>query len=65
VLAGLRFAKDLIGQLFRKETMRESVIYQEIRSDGIEEGRKNEALLIAFLRKMRYTRFPEDRDFQA
>ena len=25
--------------------MRESVIYQEIRSDGIEEGRKNEALL--------------------
>ena len=26
--------------------MRESVIYQEIRSDGIEEGRKNEALLL-------------------
>ena len=56
VLAGLRFEKDLIRQLFRKETMRGSVIYQEIREDGLlegrqlglqlglEEGRKNEAL---------------------
>ena len=44
VLAGLRFEKDLIRQLFRKETMRGSVIYQEIREDGILEGRKNEAL---------------------
>jgi len=44
VLAGLRFEKDLIRQLFRKETMRESVIYQEIREDGLLEGRKNEAL---------------------
>jgi Domain of unknown function (DUF4351) len=48
VLAGLRFEKNLIRQLFRKETMRESVIYQEIREDGLEEGlkegRKNEAL---------------------
>ncbi|MGL5059181.1 MAG: Rpn family recombination-promoting nuclease/putative transposase [Microcoleus sp.] len=45
VLAGLRFEKDLIRQLFRKETMRGSVIYQEIREDGLIEGRKNEALL--------------------
>ncbi|MDF0553481.1 Rpn family recombination-promoting nuclease/putative transposase [Kamptonema sp. UHCC 0994] len=56
VLAGLRFEKDLIRQLFRKETMRESVIYQEIREDalleglkegkqqGIQSGRQNEAL---------------------
>ena len=48
VLAGLRFEKDLIRQLFRKETMRGSVIYQEIREDGLleglKEGRKNEAL---------------------
>jgi predicted transposase YdaD len=44
VLAGLRFEKDLIRQLFRKETMRGSVIYQEIREDGLLEGRKNEAL---------------------
>jgi predicted transposase/invertase (TIGR01784 family) len=40
VLAGLRFEKNLIRQLFRKETMRESVIYQEIREDGIKEGLK-------------------------
>ena len=40
VIAGLRFEKDLIRQLFRKETMRESVIYQEIREDGLIEGRQ-------------------------
>ncbi|MEG4246231.1 Rpn family recombination-promoting nuclease/putative transposase [Microcoleus sp. MON2_D6] len=40
VLAGLRFEKDLIRQLFRKETMRGSVIYQEIREDGLLEGRQ-------------------------
>jgi predicted transposase/invertase (TIGR01784 family) len=40
VLAGLRFEKNLIRQLFRKETMRESVIYQEIREDGLKEGLK-------------------------
>lgn len=48
VLAGLRFEKNLIRQLFRKETMRESVIYQEIREDGLQEGlqqgRQREAL---------------------
>jgi len=44
VLAGLRFEKKLIRQLFRKETMRESVIYQEIREDGLLEGRQQEAL---------------------
>lgn len=46
VLAGLRFEKALLRQLFRKETMRESVIYQEIREDGLIEGRKSEALSI-------------------
>ena len=40
VLAGLRFEKDLIRQLCRKETMRGSVIYQEIREDGLLEGRQ-------------------------
>jgi predicted transposase/invertase (TIGR01784 family) len=44
VLAGLRFEKNLIRQLFRKETMRESVIYQEIHEDGLLEGRQQEAL---------------------
>ncbi|CAD5940024.1 hypothetical protein PCC9214_01859 [Planktothrix tepida] len=45
VLAGLRFEKNLIRQLFRSETMRESVIYQEIREDGLLEGRQREAML--------------------
>ncbi|WP_254174413.1 DUF4351 domain-containing protein [Planktothrix pseudagardhii] len=44
VLAGLRFEKNLIRQLFRSETMRESVIYQEIREDGLLEGRQREAI---------------------
>lgn len=30
VLAGLRFEKDLIRQIFQEDTMRESVIYQDI-----------------------------------
>jgi hypothetical protein len=30
ILAGLKFKKDLIRQLFREGMMRESVIYQEI-----------------------------------
>jgi predicted transposase YdaD len=47
-LAGLRFKKDLIRQLFRRDIRRESVIYQEILQEGLEEGReegqKQEAL---------------------
>ncbi len=40
LLAGLRFKKDLIRQLFSGGIMRESVIYQEI----LEEGKQEEAL---------------------
>ncbi len=40
LLAGLRFKKDLIRQLFTRGIMRESVIYQEI----LEEGKQTEAL---------------------
>jgi predicted transposase/invertase (TIGR01784 family) len=40
LLAGLRFKKDLIHQLFRRDIMRESVIYQEILEEGREEGRQ-------------------------
>jgi predicted transposase YdaD len=40
LLAGLRFKKDLIRQLFSEEIMRESVIYQDI----LEEGKREEAL---------------------
>lgn len=38
ILAGLRFEKNLIRQLFREEVMRESVIYQEIIQQGRREG---------------------------
>jgi predicted transposase YdaD len=48
LLAGLRFNKDLIRQLFSGGIMRESVIYQEIlqegREEGREEGKQEEAL---------------------
>jgi predicted transposase/invertase (TIGR01784 family) len=48
VLAGLRFPKNLITQLFREEVMQESVIYQDILQKGLqqgeERGKKQEAL---------------------
>jgi predicted transposase YdaD len=48
VLAGLRFEKSLITQLFREEIMQESVIYQDILQKGLqqgeERGKKQEAL---------------------
>ncbi|MEH1947506.1 MAG: DUF4351 domain-containing protein [Nostoc sp.] len=44
VLAGLRFDKSLITQLFREEIMQESVIYQDILQKGEERGKKQEAL---------------------
>ncbi|MBG1266737.1 DUF4351 domain-containing protein [Nostoc sp. WHI] len=48
ILAGLRFDKNLIRQLFREEIMQESVIYQDILQKGLqqgeERGKKQEAL---------------------
>ncbi|GAB1543752.1 DUF4351 domain-containing protein [Scytonema sp. NUACC21] len=44
VLAGLRFEKDVIQQLFREEVMQESVIYQDILQKGEQKGRQKEAL---------------------
>jgi predicted transposase/invertase (TIGR01784 family) len=38
LLAGLRFNKALIRQVFREDIMRESVIYQEIQQEGEERG---------------------------
>ena len=38
ILAGLRFDKNLITQLFREEIMRESVIYQDILEQGQRRG---------------------------
>lgn len=59
VLAGLRFDKGLIQQLFREEIMQESVIYQDILQKGLqqgeERGKKQEALqLILRLLKRRF-----------
>jgi predicted transposase YdaD len=39
VLAGLRFPKNLITQLFREEVMQESVIYQDILQKGCNKRR--------------------------
>lgn len=57
LLAGLRFSKDLIRQLFSGGIMRESVIYQEI----LEEGKQEEALAytIRLLRRWLGTVGPE------
>ncbi|BAY26185.1 hypothetical protein NIES2100_59990 [Calothrix sp. NIES-2100] len=52
LLAGLRFDKSLITQLFREDIMQESVIYQDILQKGLqqglqqgeEQGKKQEAL---------------------
>ncbi|WP_375479932.1 Rpn family recombination-promoting nuclease/putative transposase [uncultured Nostoc sp.] len=38
ILAGLKYKKDLIRQLFREGMMRESVIYQEILAEGEQLG---------------------------
>ncbi|MEA5600104.1 Rpn family recombination-promoting nuclease/putative transposase [Nostoc sp. UHCC 0252] len=38
ILAGLKYKKDLIRQLFREGMMRESVIYQEILAEGEQIG---------------------------
>ncbi|HLP91690.1 MAG TPA: DUF4351 domain-containing protein [Nostocaceae cyanobacterium] len=46
LLAGLRFEKNLITQLFREEIMEESVIYQDIIQRGEEKGKKKEALAL-------------------
>jgi predicted transposase YdaD len=46
ILAGLKYKKDLIRQLFREGIMRESVIYQEILEEGELRGEQRERLLI-------------------
>lgn len=52
LLAGLRFNKDLLANVFREEIMQESVIYQDILQKGVaqgleqglEQGKKQEAI---------------------
>lgn len=38
IIAGLRFEKPFIQQLFREDIMRESVIYQDILQKGVQQG---------------------------
>lgn len=40
LMAGLRFNKKLIYQVFREGMMRESVIYQDILEEGEQKGRR-------------------------
>lgn len=40
LLAGIKFEKELIQQIFRRSAMRESVIYQEIFQEGEQKGRQ-------------------------
>ncbi len=61
ILAGLRFKKDIIRQLFREEIMQSSVIYQDILQQGLQRGRREGkeegqqegeiALLLRFLKR--------------
>ena len=44
ILAGLRFTEPVIRSLFREEVMKESVIYQSIHSQGLQQGLQEEAL---------------------
>ncbi|ACK67518.1 conserved hypothetical protein [Rippkaea orientalis PCC 8801] len=43
ILAGLVLNKDIIQRLLRTDIMKESVIYQEIKAEGRQEGRQEEA----------------------
>ncbi len=44
ILAGLLLDKTIIQRLLRNDIMKESVIYQEIRQEGIEKGRQQEGI---------------------
>ena len=64
ILAGLKFEKDLIRQLFREDMMRESVIYQEILEEGQQEGRQEgqqegERSLVLLLLEQRVGQLPQ------
>ncbi len=40
ILAGLVLDQEVIQRLLRRDTMRESVIYQMIKDEGLEEGKQ-------------------------
>ncbi len=64
VLAGLRFDKSLIQGLFRREIMRESVIYQDILQEGLrqgqQEGLRQVVQLIIDTLEVRFSETPSD-----
>ena len=64
ILAGLKYKKDLIRQLFREGMMRESVIYQEILAEGEQIGEKigeqRERKLVVRLLTRRVGELPQD-----
>jgi predicted transposase YdaD len=65
LLAGLRFNKTLIQQLFRGESMRESVIYQDIFQQGEQQGeQKGELKLVLRLLNRRLGTIPADLQVQ-
>jgi predicted transposase YdaD len=53
LLAGLRFKKALIRQVFQEGMMRESVIYQEILQEGERKGKQEECLALVLRLLMR------------
>lgn len=65
LLAGLRFDKTLIQQLFRGESMRESVIYQDIFQQGEQKGeQKGELKLVLRQLNRRFGVVPADLQVQ-
>jgi predicted transposase YdaD len=64
VLAGLRFEKSLIQGLFRREIMKESVIYQDILQEGLrqgqQEGLRQVVQLIIDTLEVRFSETPSD-----
>jgi predicted transposase YdaD len=64
LMAGLRFKKTLIRQLFREDLMRESVIYQDILEQGLQRGleqglQQGEKMLVLRLLTRRLGDLPE------
>jgi predicted transposase/invertase (TIGR01784 family) len=61
ILAGLKYRKELIKQLFREGMMRESVIYQEILAEGEQRGKQQgERSLVLRLLTRRVGELPQD-----
>ncbi|EGJ29833.1 hypothetical protein LYNGBM3L_58850 [Moorena producens 3L] len=46
LLAGVKFDEQLIQAYFREDMMQESVVYQRIIRQGLEQGKRNEVKLI-------------------